>query len=266
LSCPWRTRAVIISEVVQLDLPFSVTGDSGVTRTSERLEPVAPDPRKTPAERIEFVRVRKARRYILRVKPDGTLRVTIPRGGSRAEAVAFMGRHLSWVTRERKRARSERAPEQWTHGSTVMFAGALQQLRIEARDMGLVARYGDRTVAVESALDVRPEIERDLRALAKARLVPRLYALAAQHQLEVSRVTIRNQRSRWGSCSRAGAIALNFRLVQMPPDICDYVLIHELMHLKQQNHGRRFWALVEKACPAFRDAERWLRREGRGLF
>jgi predicted metal-dependent hydrolase len=251
---------------VQLDLPFSVTGDSGGSRTSERREPRASGPGQTPAERIEFVRVRKARRYILRVKPDGTLRVTIPRGGSRAEAMAFMARHLSWVTRERARARSERAPVQWTHGSMVMFAGALHQVRIEAPETGLVACFADRTVAVESALDVRPEIERDLRALAKARLVPRLYALAAQHQLEVSRVTIRNQRSRWGSCSRAGAIALNFRLVQMPPDVCDYVLIHELMHLKQQNHGRRFWALVEKACPAFRDAERWLRREGRGLF
>jgi len=251
---------------VQLDLPFSVTTESGVSPASERLEPRIPEPQWTPEERVEFVRVRKARRYILRVRPDGTLRVTIPRGGSRAEAVAFMGRHLSWVMRERARARSERAPAHWTHGSTVMFAGVRHQVRIEARDTGLVACYADRTVAVASALDVRPEIERDLRLLAKARLVPRLYALAARHGLAVSRVTIRNQRSRWGSCSRAGAIALNFRLVQMPPDICDYVLIHELMHLKQQNHGRRFWALVERACPAFRDAERWLRREGRGLF
>jgi hypothetical protein len=153
-----------------------------------------------------------------------------------------------------------------THGSGILIDGVLQQIRIEARDTGLVACYADRCVAVASALDVRPEIERDLRALAKQRLVPRLYALAAQQQLTVTRVTIRNQRSRWGSCSRAGAIALNFRLVQMPPDIRDYVLIHELMHLKQQNHGRRFWALVEQACPSFRDAERWLRREGRRLF
>ena len=52
----------------------------------------------------------------------------------------------------------------------------------------------------------------------------------------------------------------------MPPAVCDYVLIHELMHLKQQNHGPRFWALVEAACPDYRDAERWLRRSGRSLF
>ena len=119
---------------------------------------------------------------------------------------------------------------------------------------------------VKDPADVRAEIERDLRLLARERLVPRLLELAAQHGLTVARVTIRNQRSRWGSCSRAKAIALNFRLVQMPPDVCEYVLIHELMHLRQQNHGPRFWALVEQACPDYRDAERWLRVTGRTLF
>jgi len=235
---------------VQLDLPFLQTGVQ------------APDS----SEDVEFVRVRKARRYILRVQPDGTLRVTIPRGGSRAEAIAFMRRHVSWVARERARVRQERAPVHWTHGSIVLVGGIAQIIRIESRDTSLVACYGSRSVVIRSALDVRPEIEHDLRHLARERLVPRLLELARQHDLPVGRVTIRNQRSRWGSCSRNGAIALNFRLVQMPPEICDYVLIHELMHLKQQNHGRRFWTLVERACPAFRDAERWLRREGRSLF
>ena len=64
----------------------------------------------------------------------------------------------------------------------------------------------------------------------------------------------------------SGRIALNFRLVQMPPFVSDYVLLHELMHLKQQNHSRRFWRLVEAACPEFRAAERWLKTEGRSLF
>ena len=82
----------------------------------------------------------------------------------------------------------------------------------------------------------------------------------------MKRISIRNQRSRWGSCSHSGAIALNFRLVQAPDTIRDYVLIHELMHLKQQNHSRRFWRLVESAYPDFRAAERWLRTAGRSLF
>ena len=101
---------------------------------------------------------------------------------------------------------------------------------------------------------------------AAEQLIPRLRELAARLGLTVGRVSIRNQRSRWGSCSRTGAIALNFRLVQMPPAVADYVLIHELMHLQQQNHGPRFWRLVEHACPDYREAERWLRRHGRTLF
>lgn len=169
------------------------------------------------------MRTRRARRYILRVRPDGTLRVTIPRGGSRAEAISFLSRHLGWVAAERERVREQRA-------------------------------------------NVPPEREAELRTLAAATLVPRLHELAAQHGHTVSRVSIRNQRSRWGSCSRKGAISLNFRLVQMPAWVADYVLLHELMHLQQQNHGPRFWRLVERACPEFREAERWLRRHGRALF
>ena len=113
---------------------------------------------------------------------------------------------------------------------------------------------------------VPPEREAELRKLAAERLIPRLHELAAQHGLTVTRTSIRSQRSRWGSCSRTGAISLNYRLVLMPEWVADYVLIHELMHLQQQNHGPRFWKLVERACPNFREAERWLRRQGRSLF
>jgi predicted metal-dependent hydrolase len=78
-------------------------------------------------------------------------------------------------------------------------------------------------------------------------------------------VTVRNQRSRWGACSPSRAISLNWRLIQMPPSVSDYVIFHELMHLKQPNHSRRFWREVEKVCAWWREAERWLRKHGREL-
>lgn len=215
---------------------------------------------------MEFIRAPRARRYILRVRPDGTLRVTIPRGGSRREAVAFIARQIEWIARERGRVAREQAPVTWTHGSTILFDGEPCVVSLEYTERGTYATYGDRAVRVSDVTNVRPEIEKDLRELARVRLIPRLSELAGQHGLQFSRATIRNQRSRWGSCSRTGAIALNFRLIQMPRAIADYVLIHELMHLKQQNHGPRFWSLVERACPQFREAERWLRRHGRRLF
>lgn len=222
-------------------------------------EALRPD---TPVPGIEFVRVRRARRYILRIRPDGTLRVTVPRSGSRAEAQRFAEQHRPWIERERARLSTERPAAAWQNGTRVLLRGVEQPVHLSPD--GASATYGDRTVRITS--DVRSAIESDLRALARAELVPRLEALATAHDVTVERVMIRNQRSRWGSCSPSGAIALNFRLVQMPDDVRDYVLIHELMHRRQQNHSRRFWRLVEAACPHFRDAERWLKTHGRSLF
>ena len=148
-----------------------------------------------------------------------------------------------------------------------MLHGEAVTIRVSGEGPRRLAHYGERTVQVpRGASDLRPCIEADLRRLAREELGARLRELAAAHQLSVSGFSIRNQQSRWGSCSREGRIALNFRLVQMPRFVSDYVLIHELMHLKQQNHSRRFWRLVSNACPAFRDAERWLKTHGRGLL
>jgi predicted metal-dependent hydrolase len=90
-------------------------------------------------------------------------------------------------------------------------------------------------------------------------LPARVLELAAAHGLTVARVSVRNQRWRWGSCSRAGHICLNWRLMLMPDWVRDYVIIHELMHLKRMDHSPRFWRLVERACPDFQAARRWLR-------
>jgi predicted metal-dependent hydrolase len=210
--------------------------------------------------------MRRARRYILRVRPDGSLRVTVPRGGSRREAEAFVKQNSKWIDRERSRVRREHSPVEWHDGSEIMYRGALVRVAVEDGPDRREIRYGDRSVMAAAGADVRRAIEHDLRAIARAELIPRVQALARIHELRVGGVTIRNQRSRWGSCARNGNIALNFRLIQMPPEVCDYVLIHELMHIRQQNHSRRFWKLVAAACPEFRERERWLRVQGRSLF
>jgi predicted metal-dependent hydrolase len=172
-----------------------------------------------------FVRHPRARRYLIRVTEDGTVRVTVPRWGSKREAAAFAAREQAWIDAQLRRAEQERER---------------------------------RTTAVErSAAD-----ERALRLRAKQELPPRLMALAAQHGLAVSRISIRNQRWRWGSCSRTGHICLNWRLVTMPEPVRDYVLIHELMHLKRMDHSPKFWKLVAEACPAYKDARAWLRSHG----
>ena len=105
-----------------------------------------------------------------------------------------------------------------------------------------------------------------LRARATRALPPRLMTLAARFDLSVTRVSVRNQRARWGSCVTGGRISLNWRLIQTPDAVRDYVLIHELMHLRQPNHSARFWALVARACPDHEASRRWLRAHEAALL
>ena len=167
-----------------------------------------------------FVRHPGAKRYVIRVRPDGVVRVTIPRWGSKREAQHFADSQRPWIDKQLARRAAERA-----RANTLM----------------------------------PPDIRRQLVARARRELPARLLELAAVTGLAVSRVSIRNQRWRWGSCSPDGHICLNWRLVTMPDWVRDYVLIHELMHLKRMDHSRAFWKLVAAACPRFREARAWLR-------
>ena len=106
---------------------------------------------------------------------------------------------------------------------------------------------------------------RGLRARAGVDLPARLLELAARHGLTVSRVSVRNQRTRWGSCGREGHITLNWRLTLMPEWVRDYVMIHELMHLRRLDHSSHYWRLVAQAYPDYEDARKWLRVHGPAL-
>ena len=175
-----------------------------------------------PFERqVIFVRHPRARRYVIRVADDGTVRVTLPRWGSKRDAAAFAAQERAWIEKQQRRAEQD------------------------ARRL--------------KPAPLSPEVERELRASAKRELPARLLELASDHGLAVERVSVRNQRWRWGSCSRKGHICLNWRLIQMPASVRDYVMIHELMHLKRMDHSPRFWKLVAQACPDFKSARASLR-------
>ena len=105
---------------------------------------------------------------------------------------------------------------------------------------------------------VNPEVER-LRAQAKQELPPRLAQLAVQHGFTYNKVFIKNNVYNWGSCSSLGNINLNLRLVTLPDHLRDYVMLHELCHLKYLNHGPKFHALLESVCPGHRELARQMK-------
>ena len=212
--------------------------------------------------RLWFVRHRRARRYVLRLRPDRSARVTVPRGGSLTEARRFAARNAGWLERQlRQQSLQPTGPETWHPGSLILLRGEQVRLQLEANGEAGLIRFGGEALTVADAEgDLRPAVERHLRQLAGRELPPRVLELAARHQLPVRRITIRNQRSRWGSCSRRGTISLNWRLVQTPPFVRDYLVLHELAHLREMNHSRRFWDEVARLCPDYGEAERWLRQ------
>jgi predicted metal-dependent hydrolase len=212
--------------------------------------------------RLVLVRSRRARRYILRLRSDGAARVTVPRGGSAEAARRFAERNLPWLERQLQRQATRPAqPAAWSAGTSLFFRGERVQLQATASEGPGSVRFGTETLPVDELHhDWRPAVERHLQRLAARELPTRVLDLAALHQVTVRRVTVRNQRSRWGSCSRRGTISLNWRLIQAPPFVRDYLILHELMHLRQMNHSPQFWREVERVCPSFAEAERWLKQ------
>jgi predicted metal-dependent hydrolase len=212
--------------------------------------------------RLRFVRNRRARRYVLRLRPDGAARVTVPRGGALEEAMRFARRNVTWLEQQllRQALRPSR-PTTWQAGTEILFRGEPVRLQIETNGASAHIRFGTEALTVADVNgDLRSAVEKHLWRLAARELPPRVFELAALHNLPVRRVTVRNQRSRWGSCSRRGTVSLNWRLVQAPDSVRDYLVLHELAHLKEMNHSRRFWREVALLCPDFKEAERWLKR------
>jgi predicted metal-dependent hydrolase len=218
--------------------------------------------------RVDYVRHPRARRYVLRLRPDGRVRITVPRRGSLSAAREFARSHTAWLARqlERQARRPARNPV-WRPGTPVWLHGELVPLATSI-DPGAPRRIcfgGESLPGPADDADLRPAVERHLRQLAARELPARVRELAAREGLAVRQVSVRNQRSRWGSCSRRGTVSLNWRLVQMPPAVSDYVIWHELMHLRELNHSPRFWRHVAAVCPDFAHHRAWLRRHGEEL-
>ncbi len=210
---------------------------------------------------VQIVRHRRARRYVLRLADDGSLKLTVPRGASIAGGVRFAERQHDWIVRERGRQVHRNQP--WGPGTSIWFRGEHVGL---ARTGDWIVLGADRVSRANGSGDWRPIVETHLRRRATDELPARCAELAAACDVRIARIAVRNQRSRWGACSARGCITLNWRLIQMPPTVSDYVIYHELMHVRHPNHSRRFWRAVESVCAWWRDGERWLRRHGREVL
>ncbi|MBE0455041.1 MAG: M48 family metallopeptidase [Roseovarius sp.] len=203
----------------------------------------------------------RARRISLRVSGlDGQVTLTVPRGVTEAEALGFAHTKAEWL-----RGHLAARPD-----AVTVMPGAV--LPIEGLARRIVQGAGRQVVLGEGIAHVPgPEavlarrLEAWLRTQARDRLAAASDHYAARLGLSFTRITLRDTRSRWGSCSSKGALSYSWRLILAPPEVLDYVAAHEVAHLAEMNHSPAFWSLVARLCPGYDAPRGWLRREGAGL-
>ena len=220
---------------------------------------------------VYLVRVRRhrqARRYTLRIhSATREVVLTMPPRGSLAQAREFAQKHGAWIA-----ARLQRLPQAapFADGTVLPLRGANHRIVHRRRQRGTV--WIETGVADERLLCVAgeaPHVPRRVRDFLKREAKRDLEAAsrraAAALSVSIKRVSVRDQSSRWGSCSTTGVLSYSWRLILAPPFVLDYLAAHEVAHLVEMSHSRVFWRLVERICPHMRSAKSWLDAHGAEL-
>jgi predicted metal-dependent hydrolase len=210
----------------------------------------------------------RARHARILVGGDG-VEVVVPRRFPMRAVEPFVQEKSRWIERTLRRMRESEAelpPARLEDGGELPYLGDRLALRVRVepgRKRPHLARRGDMvTAAVPSRGALRDAVERWYRRQARIEVASRLDAVARGRYRSLQ---IRGQQTRWASCSSAGAMSFNWRLLLAPAEILDYVVEHEVAHLDVHDHSERFWSLLATRCPDWREREGWLRAHGHAL-
>ncbi|MEO0361314.1 MAG: SprT family zinc-dependent metalloprotease [Pseudomonadota bacterium] len=215
-----------------------------------------------PAVEVSVRRSARARRLTLTVPQNGDPpRLSAPDHASAADLARFLDRQSDWLRGALIRAPK---PVPVVHGARLPVAGRMVEVS-RARGPRRAPRLEDDVLVVQGRGAPGPRIAAWLRERARAALLPVVEDCAAALGVDHGRLTMRDTKGRWGSCTSRGDLSFSWRLAMAPPAALDYVAAHEAAHLVEMNHGPRFWALVEELRPGWKAQRAWLRREGGAL-
>ena len=207
----------------------------------------------------------RARRPRLEISPFGQVSVVIPARFPQNRVAAFVSEHRDWLNRTLARIGQHQNanPDRFALKPTHVTLAAMQQSFPVHYETGNSPRLTLRPneglrLAITQNQDGPRLLQRWLQEMARAHLIPWAQQKSATLELPISSVQIRGQKTRWGSCTSRGVICLNRSLLFLPPELVDYLLVHELCHTRHMNHSKRFWALVHQFEPEFRAKEREL--------
>jgi predicted metal-dependent hydrolase len=217
---------------------------------------------------IRLRRHRRARRYTLRIHPtDREAILTMPPRGTIPEAKDFAQLHGGWIA-----ARLGRLPKAapFQPGTVVPLRGVPHRIAHRAGERGTVwmetRDSGERILCVAGGHEhIDRRVHDFLKRQARRDLQKSAQDYAEALGVRVKRLSIRDQSSRWGSCTSAGSLSFSWRLILAPPFVLDYLAAHEVAHLVEMNHSPRFWRVVAKVCPSVERAKKWLDTYGNDL-
>jgi predicted metal-dependent hydrolase len=217
---------------------------------------------------VRLRRHRRARRYTLRIHPsDREAILTMPPRGTLAEAKDFAQRHGGWIA-----ARLGRLPKAapFHHGAVIPLRGVAHRIVHRAGERGTAwtetRDSGERILCVAGGLEYLDRRVHDfLKREARRDLQKAAQRYADTLGVKVKRLSIRDQSSRWGSCTSSGSLSFSWRLILAPPFVLDYLAAHEVAHLVEMNHSPRFWKVVARICNHVERAKKWLDAEGNDL-
>jgi predicted metal-dependent hydrolase len=206
----------------------------------------------------------------LTITGDGEAVVVLPMRAPEAHAYELVHRHRRWIATHQGRIRAQVAArlERPTldRGRAIPFRGephrVISLAAIDGRRGATVGVVDGHLMVTSPPLEKRATaalLEHWFRSEARREIEARVAERSREMALSAKRITIRDQKTRWGSAARSGTLSFSWRLILCPPWVLDYVVVHELAHLKVSGHGRAFWRLVERHFPDARGARKWLR-------
>lgn len=215
----------------------------------------------------EFIRVRvrrtpRAKRISLKVSSHHGVELVLPMRASLRKAMGFTQEKHSWIAAQLSRLPDRR---QFTPQSTIILFGKSFALQYQP-DISCLPRLNENSIQIggTEAL-LHQNMKTYLKRLAKERFTPVAHDFAEKLGVKISNISVRDMRSRWGSCSIDGRISLCWRLVMAPEEVAAYVIAHEIAHLKVMDHSKRFWQVVESIYPDYKTPRTWLKQNGTAL-
>ena len=209
----------------------------------------------------------KRRTIALIIERDGSLTVRAPKRASLRDIEEFIHEKTEWILRSREKLKAvvQHPKKQYVNGETFLLLGQEYELLLVPPQRPALKFNGGFTLAVSARERGEAAFTRWYKEQAYQVFTERIRNYSAMHGFSPRQVKVNSARTRWGSCSANGTINFTWRLVMAPLDVIDYVVLHELAHLRVKDHSPRFWKLVESICPDFKQHRKWLKENGERL-